>query len=474
MNCYRCGCALNEKNFCTSCGADVGVYKKIVSASNALYNDGLEKAKVRDLSGAIVSLQQSLKLNNNNIDARNLLGLIYFEMGETVQALNQWVISKNFRAKKNIADDYIDMIQNNPNRLDNINQTVKKFNQALNYCRQDSLDLAVIQLKKVLSLNSKYVQAHQLLALLYMNNEEWDKAKRELAKCQKIDINNTITLRYMQEVDKMLVPDEGGLSKDKKKDKDLDSVVYQSGNETIIQPSASGSPLAAGHKGSSILNILIGIIIGALVVWFLIVPTMEKNSEADLQEEISQLRLDKSDLDTQVAELNQRVQALSTDNQDLTNQISSMGGTEGIQAEYDKLLSAVNLYVTDPTQTMTVAESLFEIDTNYLQTSASEGYMNTYNNLKGMIATEVSQAYYEEGLDYYNDEYYDEAITVLAKAFFFDETAEDALYLLGNAYRMQGNNDMAIETYSRVVELFPDTRSAGQAQGYIDELSNSQ
>ena len=35
--------------------------------SNRFYNDGLEKAMVRDLSGAIVSLRQSLKLNKNNI-----------------------------------------------------------------------------------------------------------------------------------------------------------------------------------------------------------------------------------------------------------------------------------------------------------------------------------------------------------------------------------------------------------------------
>jgi len=68
-------------------------------------------------------------------------------MGETVSALSEWVISKNLRPKKNIADDYIDMLQNNQSRLDAINQTIKKYNQALAYCYQDSQDLAVIQLK---------------------------------------------------------------------------------------------------------------------------------------------------------------------------------------------------------------------------------------------------------------------------------------------------------------------------------------
>lgn len=44
MNCYQCGCELSDKNFCTNCGADVALYKRILSASNLLYNEGLEKA----------------------------------------------------------------------------------------------------------------------------------------------------------------------------------------------------------------------------------------------------------------------------------------------------------------------------------------------------------------------------------------------------------------------------------------------
>ena len=129
-------------------------------ASNEYYNDALAKASVRDLSGAIESLKTSLKFNKLNIDARNLLGLIYFEMGEVVEALTEWVISKNYQPAENAASRYLDEIQNNRSRLETINQTIKKYNQALLYCRQDSRDLAIIQLKKVLSLNPKLVSGH--------------------------------------------------------------------------------------------------------------------------------------------------------------------------------------------------------------------------------------------------------------------------------------------------------------------------
>ena len=123
---------------------------------------------MRNLSGAIISLRLSLKYYKYTIQARHLLGLIYYEMGEMVDALSEWVISANYQPDDNLAKKYIDQIHNNRNQLETINQTIKKYNQALTYCKQDSKDLAVIQLRKVLSLNPKLVKGHQLLALLYL------------------------------------------------------------------------------------------------------------------------------------------------------------------------------------------------------------------------------------------------------------------------------------------------------------------
>lgn len=474
MNCYKCGCTLNEKNFCTRCGADVGTYKKIVYTSNVLYNDGLEKAKVRDLSGAITSLQQCLKCNNNHIEARNLLGLIYFEMGESVEALNQWVISKNFRTKKNLADDYIDMIQNNPNRLDNIGQTIRKYNQALNYCKQDSLDLALIQLKKVLSLNPKYLKARQLLALLYMQSENWEKAKRELNKCKTIDINNTITLRYLAEVERMLKPDDVNAQKDKKKDKEqstVDSVIYQSGNETIIQPGGKEKRIAAGNHYGSIINILLGIALGALVVWFLVVPAKEKSARAELDQQLKTISEQKDKLNTDYTDLQQQVSALMEDKESLSNQLESLGGEEGIKSDYDRLLECINMYLSDPTQISVIADSMAQIDTEYLGSGASDAYIGAYNNLKKLIGSDAAEVYYQEGSSAYNDGYYEEAITALAKAVAFQPEHADALFLLGNSYRMMNNIEMATETYAKVIEQFPNTEVANRAQDYIDEFS---
>ena len=53
--------------------------------SDYWYNDGLSKANIHDLSGAIASLKRSLQYNRSNIQARNLLGLVYYGQGEVAE-----------------------------------------------------------------------------------------------------------------------------------------------------------------------------------------------------------------------------------------------------------------------------------------------------------------------------------------------------------------------------------------------------
>ena len=105
--------------------------QKLEYQSNYWYNDGLKKAQIRDLSGAIVSLKKSLQFNRENITARNLLGLVYYGRGEVAEALVEWIISKNFKAAENIASYYISKVQDNPSELEKINQAVHKYNQCL-------------------------------------------------------------------------------------------------------------------------------------------------------------------------------------------------------------------------------------------------------------------------------------------------------------------------------------------------------
>ncbi len=471
MLCYHCGCALSEHDFCTACGADVSIYKKIMHLSNRFYNDGLEKAQVRDLTGAVNSLRQSLKLNKNNIKARNLLGLVYFEMGEVVAALSEWVISKNLRPKKNIADIYINMIQTNQSRLDSINQTIKKYNQALAYCRQDSQDLAVIQLKKVLSLNPKFVRAHQLLALLYIEASEWDKARKELYKCNRIDSNNTTTRRYLKEVEKMVMPEEGAAKLSaKRKGISPDAIKYQSGNETIIQPVN-----AKERKGASVLlNMGIGIVIGLAAAWFLILPARIQMAQVAMDEELRVIGNQSDEKTITINELEQQVKALSDENAGLKEQVEGYVGTDGTIQASDKLIEAANAYLSSEGDLLGVSNYLDEINMDELGDTASEAFISLHGTLTGLIGPELAKTAYDEGYQSYRQGDFAAALPNLAKAYQYDETNGDALFYLANCYKETNNLERAKETYAKVIELFPGTLKASNSETYLAELNNSE
>ena len=66
MKCFNCGAELAGEEYCSQCGVDIKLYRRMIQLSNAYYNEGLDKAKVRDLSGAVISLRQSLKINKRN------------------------------------------------------------------------------------------------------------------------------------------------------------------------------------------------------------------------------------------------------------------------------------------------------------------------------------------------------------------------------------------------------------------------
>lgn len=468
MICYKCGCNLSEHDFCTNCGVDVTLYKKIIATSNYFYNDGLEKAKIRDLTGAITSLRQCLKLNKNNVEARNLLGLIYFETGEVVAALSEWVISKNLRPKKNIADDYINMIQDNQSRLDTINATIKKYNQALASCQQDGLDIAVIQLKKVLSLNPKFIRAHQLLALLYMNAEEWEKAQKELLKCKQIDHNNTLTLRYLKEVDEILLPVEGVKNSGRRK-KETDVVKYQSGNETIIQPINNRE----GRGTATLINLGVGLMIGIAACWYLMVPAKISNAEAKAEQQIKVIGEQLDAKSASVNELEQKLKSVEAENQKLSEELDVYQGTDGQMVATDFLMQSVYQYLIDPSNISAIAtplESIMPEDTDTLSESAKD----LYSILLELTADKMAEVYFEDGYTAYSTGEYPIAIEKLTRAFQYDESNVKALYTLAQAYDKNGDVENARKIYSQVIETFPGTGEANKSETFLAQLQDGE
>lgn len=430
--------------------------KKILYQSNYWYNDGLGKARIRDLSGAIASLRRSIQYNRENIDARNLLGLVYYGRGEVAEALVEWIISKNLKSRDNMASYYISKLQSSESELETINQAVKKFNQCLIYCEQGGEDLAIIQLKKVVSAHPSFLKAYQLLALLYLHTEQYSKARHVLRIARKLDTTNEMTLRYAHEITQTKVR-----KSKESKGTASDSVSYKLGNETIIQPASTAFKGTAARIAMG--NLLAGLAAGAAVVWFLVMPAV---NEAKLRKTNEQIIEFSDQIAAQEAQISAQTKALDQYRENSEESEAAAVTASGTKESYENLMLVYEQYASGSYTSASMAETLLLVNRD----SLGEKGQAMYDQLASDIFTVVCERQYSAGLGAIESGDYAAAIEALSQVVQIDETYDEgkALLNLGIAYARNGDTENANTKFSRVIKLLPDTDAAKDAKAEME------
>ena len=430
------------------------IEKKAVQLSNLLYNRGLDKAQIRDLSGAVELLRQSLQYNKNNINARNLLGLVYFETGEAVAALSEWVISKNLQPQDNIAAQYIDRLQSNQAKLSIINQTIRDYNIALDNCRRGDEDIAAISLKKVIAQNSHFIKAYHLLALIYIKMERYTRARKLLRKAIKIDATNATTLRFLKEIDEQT----GQFARTEGRKSHADRNAEDSERIAAALPFRERAPI------HGLINLLLGLAVGILTMWIVVVPSIRQSASRSVNERMVEYSNTLAVQENQISELQSQVDA-SKDSADSAQKTvdDAKKASEGAE----KLLQA---YIAYQDGRYTDAAGLIaDVDSSLLSSDVRSIYDSIHNDTSEIVV----EQYKTNGMNAFDYENWDEAIENLEKAMELDPENYTVLDYLALSYRAKGENQKAIEIFQRIIELFPDTRRAESAEYYIQELGGA-
>ncbi len=337
--CPHCGAQVRKNGYCSECYLPLSMLKKAQNTSNYYYNIGYDRASARDLSGAIESLLQALRYNKRNVPARNLLGLIYYEMGEAVQAMSEWVMSINYQQENNLATKYLKELKKDPARLESVDQLARKFNMAIQYAHSEDYDLAILQLKSALSDNPHFVKGYLLLALLYIGTDNYEKARVTLRRVLKIDKANSLAVHYLREMgdteeniiemrkqnvdnDGLLDDDyleeivvtEDGRAPKKIEKKNLFQEIKAKKDTSVVRTGQFGQVSLAKYSG---LYMLLGLVFGVLLFSFFILPGQKKK----LRVENEQLIKTYSE---ELAGKNSTINSLSAEVDSLTKQIDTL------------------------------------------------------------------------------------------------------------------------------------------------------
>lgn len=337
--CPRCGAQVKKTGYCSECGIHMSVLKKANNTSDHYYNIGYDRAKARDLSGAIESLKVSLRYNKKNIMSRNLLGLIYYEMGEVVTALSHFVMSVNYQPSNNLAAKYLKELRQDPTRLDDENQIARKFNLALSYAASDDFDLAIIQLKGALTSNPHFVKGYLLLALLYIESGNYEKARKTLRRVLKIDKANVLAIHYLHEMgdsDENIIHmrnesiENDGLLEDENvkevsvkgetltkgpEDKSIKAFIKRQ-KERLARTGELGELTFTRYSG---LYVLLGMALGIMLLYFIVIPKQEKKMRSENERIVKTYSEEINSKDTTILTLNDQISAMQAEIDALNN-----------------------------------------------------------------------------------------------------------------------------------------------------------
>lgn len=336
-SCMYCGGPVGPDGYCRECRLSQDFLRKAGNTSLYYYNLGLDRAKMRDLTGALEALKLSLRYNKTNVDARNLTGLIYYETGDTLEALRNWVMSVNYRQKNNPAVRYLKALRDDPRGMERENEAARSFNLALQHARRHAFDLAVLQLKKCISLSRHLLKADLLMALILMEQGRNGAAKKFLSRVLTIDRSQPLARHLLQEM---------GESEDSitrlasERDEDAETLFHYYGMEQrpgerpskkVKADRKSGRRTVRGRRPGeqslvrlSGIYMLAGIVIGVAIFYFLVAPGIRKTARETLSDTETTYNETLSAKNGQIETLNQTVSDLESKNEKLQKSADEM------------------------------------------------------------------------------------------------------------------------------------------------------
>ncbi|MCB7317759.1 tetratricopeptide repeat protein [Lacrimispora sp. 210928-DFI.3.58] len=430
--------------------------KKNRQIANSYYNLGLEKAKIRDLSGAAQCLKKSLHFNKYQTDARNLLGLIYYENGEVADALVQWVISLNLQPENNLADHYLDEIQRKPGQLEVESQNVKTFNQALWHAQNGSDDLAILQLARVVEARPHFVKAHLLLALLYMGREDYNKAGRSLYKILQIDKSNPKALYYMS-----IVKQNTGRA-DVEKRKMVKAFSHrQMQDDDVIIPNTYKENTGI----STVFHIIVGLLLGMMAFYFLVMPARERDLNRQRDSELTSYMQKLNNANRQNDILKEDYDTLKAQADEVQSQLDELTtGNTSVMAQYQSLIYILQNYRTG--DTAAAAKAFAEAGFDLIEDETIQAIVE---DIRQDMTANVYQTLVDRGLQVWNAGDKTQAMDLFQASLTIQPDNPEAIFYVGRLYQDAGDMDNANTMFDKVVNEYPDSEyvsRARNARGY--------
>jgi TolA-binding protein len=459
--CPYCGHNNEGEKICSYCEKDIKWLEVLEQKSEHYYRMAYIHGEKRELSKAIHLLKKSIRLNTYHIPSKNLLGLIELEIGNIGEALKLWILSTSLQKENNPAKEYLQIIQDDHKRFEKYKASLQLYNQALKYLHQKNEDVAMIRLKKAVSLNENFIEAKNLLAFCYIYQKQYHKAMEQVRSVLTIDKGNEKALYYGYLVSKQ---EEVSIKNTTK------PLIEAPHLKDIKAPHTEYKNEKIGTAPNRLLSFTACFLLGGVCAYAVLFGLILPEQTSELQRQITAVQEQKGKVENAL-ELAQN--SASKEKEQLSSTIlllqnqNALLQEEKIKIEQkSKLMESVNL--ANQNNWTEAAKILYNISVSEL----SEDEKKLYDATKERAYEKAATTLYNEGYISYTRKQSVEAMEKFEKVVLYmpgSWAASQALYYMGEMQESE-NIEKAKQYYNLLLEEYAGTSAANKAKRRIDAL----
>jgi tetratricopeptide (TPR) repeat protein len=354
-------------------------------------------------------------------------------------------------------------------------KAIQLFNKALEDIKSGNEDIAIIQLKKAISLYPSFFEAMNLLGICYYAAGKEDAARSAFKQVIDADDSGLKAMQYLNKMDGLVEQTDSGSVSNKRKSSKSSKGSRASKEEGLISEWVAKG-LKAEDNSIYGLKYIAGILIGVLImglIWYM-VPTNKSLFTITKEENI----IKDPELENQINQLNSRIEKLE---QDLDNK----------KEENLKLMESFGVY-KDWVARLKQAEEIYnegkyieaaELMMNQQGTAVPDDLKGTYDSLWDQIRLKAANQYYNDGNKTYNGntardigvyrtalEQYETAIALIDAD---SVTYKAALYYqAGKAAARCNELEKAVELFEYVADEFPNSSYSSYSISRLKEIES--
>lgn len=341
--------------------------------------------------------------------------------------------------------------------------SIQLYNKAIEYLKAGNDDIAMIELKKVVSANPSFYEAVNLLGLCYAYTNQLENAEELFKSIMERENNAIKAADYLNFIS--ITDTTSNKKTTKSKNKQTNHTVEKVMTEPIkkSQPSKNIATenIVFDKIGSKFVKPRTSVIINAISVICLIIAIIlfvgaSKGAKNTDNAEPTDIKQATNSVDNSSAELN-----------DLKTQLQE-ANTKLKQYELSSQVSQVsNLYAQK--KYIEAADKLMSIKVDELSADLKENY----NSTKDKVLLSAANQLLTEGNTMYKSGNYPEAVKKLEKLFTLGDKwdfADKALYILGKSYVEINDKPKATTTYEKLINEHPNSSYVKYAKGRLKAI----